>query len=164
MSTAQQPTVNLKSCRSRMTSIAASLTLSTNGLSHVPLKESGNDFKFIAGDATYCCPSLIADFLSPKIAQIHSIDDTIVSFAISAKDVKGDFSSIMGLGRGQPVVLTESNRTLLESVCKDLLSVELYEKILQATEGTISVDNVASRMKSVAEMRDRYEGEAEFAG
>jgi hypothetical protein len=66
-----------------------SLSLSTNGLSHIPIKESTIDFKFIVGDATYCCPSWIADFISPKIAVLHSIDNTVMSFRLKHMTAEG---------------------------------------------------------------------------
>jgi hypothetical protein len=64
--------------------------LSTKGLQNVPMTQLRCDFEFIVGAKTYLCPALIADFLSPRIAQIHVADDTISSFKVEMRD-EGDF-------------------------------------------------------------------------
>jgi hypothetical protein len=141
---------------------STSLTLSTNGLSHVPIKESRNDFEFIVGDATYRCPSLIADFISPKIAALHSIDDTIMSFLIETNDSGGYFGSIVELGRGKSIVLTESNWKIVGSISKELGNMEIYEQILRVIEGELSIDNVVKRMNSLSDICANYENEVRF--
>jgi hypothetical protein len=146
-----------------MTLASTLLSLSTNGLSHVPIKESRNDFKFIVGDATYRCPSLIADFISPKIAALHSIDDTIMSFLIETDDSGGYFGSIVELGRGKSIVLTELNWKIVGSMSKELGNMEIYEQILRVVEGELSIDNVVKRMNSLSEICANYENEVQFA-
>jgi hypothetical protein len=137
--------------------------LSINGLSHVPFKESRNDFEFIVGDTTYRCPSLIADFISPKIAALHSIDDTMKSFSIETADKNGYFESIVGLGRGQAVVVTERNCKIIVSISKELGNMEIYKQILKVIEGDISIENVVERMNNLSEICCNYASEIEFA-
>jgi hypothetical protein len=79
----------------------ASFALSANGLAHIPFKESRNDFEFIVGDAIYRCPSLIADFLFPRIASLHSIDHTMTSFVIETADHDHKFAEFLSLGHEQ---------------------------------------------------------------
>jgi hypothetical protein len=141
---------------------ATSLTLSTEGLSRVPVSGSRSDFEFIVGEATYRCPSVIADFLSPVIADLHSMNETISHFVIDTKNSQSDFNSFFGLAHELPVIVTESNREFLESVCKELLNAELYEKITKAVGGELSVANVASRVKCLKEFGGNYKEEIEF--
>jgi hypothetical protein len=110
-----------------MLTTSKSVLLSTKGLAHVPIKESRNDFEFIVGDATYRCPSLIADFISPKIAALRSIDDTITNCFIERNDSRACFGSFVELGRGESIVLTESNFKIVGSISKELGNMEIYE-------------------------------------
>jgi hypothetical protein len=140
----------------------ASLTLSTKGLSHVPVRDWRNNFEFIVGEAIYRCPSVIEDFLSQKISDLHSMDDTISRFVIATKDSKSDFKFFLGLGRGQPVIVTESNRMFFESICKEFSNVELYQKMTKAVGGELSVANIVSQANCLKEIGSNYEEETEF--
>jgi hypothetical protein len=46
------------------------LKLSVHGLANIPMIESGNDFEFVFAESDYRCPSIVAGFLSPKIADL----------------------------------------------------------------------------------------------
>jgi hypothetical protein len=87
------------------------LVLSAKGLAHIPESESRNDFEFIIGNSRYRCPSLIADFLSPLLCRLHSVDETGRSFRISTKDEYSQFSDFLNLGRGFPLFVNASNRS-----------------------------------------------------
>jgi hypothetical protein len=56
---------------------AATFAISAKGLANVPISDARNDFGFVVGDMTYKCPSLIADFLSPRVAKLHLVHETI---------------------------------------------------------------------------------------
>jgi len=107
----------------------ASVALSARGLSQVPANESSNDFTFLVGDATYRCPTFVADFLSPRIAELHSVDDSIRTFSIETNDAHGLFADFLSLGRGESLALTESNRAFYISIAKELRNRELCEGI-----------------------------------
>jgi hypothetical protein len=69
--------------------MTASFQLSSTRLANVPIEESRNDFEFIVGDTTYRCPSFIADFLSPRMAALHTIPCAPTKYreTISARSV-----------------------------------------------------------------------------
>jgi hypothetical protein len=142
---------------------SSSLSLSTKGLANVPINESRNDFEFVVGDTTYHCPSLIADFLSPRIAQLHSIDDTISRIVIEIKDKETEFGAFISLRRGQSLLLTESNRNFHLSVSKELCNYEVYDYIFRLAEGDISISNVIDRIKIYSEIGSNCETEIGFA-
>jgi hypothetical protein len=91
--------------------------LSARGLANIPESESRNDFEFIVGNSRHRCSSFIADFLSPLLCRLHSIDETIRSFRISTKDSLSQFGDFLKLGRGFPLSITDSNREFLVSIC-----------------------------------------------
>jgi hypothetical protein len=142
--------------------MAASFALSSTGLANVPVKESRNDFEFIVGDATYRCPSLIADFFSRRIPALHALDDTISSFVIEAKDGQNSFSNLLSLGHGQRLCVTETDQRFLLSISRELGNSEVYSHILKAVEGDISMENVVGRINLLEEMSADYASEVEF--
>jgi hypothetical protein len=139
-----------------------SFSLSTKGLANIPIMESRNDFEFVVGDATYRCPSLIADFLSPHIAQLHSIDDTISRIVIETHEKDNEFGAFVSLGCGQPLLLMESNYNFYLSISKELCNYEVYDHIFRLTEGDISISNVIDRIKIYSEIGSNCETEIGF--
>jgi hypothetical protein len=137
--------------------------LSSDGLGQVPVRDSMNDFEFIVGVATYCCPSFVADFLSPRIASLHASDDTVSSFVIETEDRSHIFPEFLSLGRGRRLTLTDANRPFLSSIARELENSELYGHVLKSAEGDISIENVIRRMKMLDEMSANYAPEIEFA-
>jgi hypothetical protein len=68
--------------------------LSAKGLANIPRRV--DDFTFLVGSRRYHCPSLIAEFLSPRVSELHGIDDTVREFCVEvdaedARDVFGAF-------------------------------------------------------------------------
>jgi hypothetical protein len=141
----------------------AAFSLTTRGLSHVPMRESSGDFSFIVGGSTYRCPSLIAEFLSPRIAKLRSVDETITNFRIKTRDKGGHFSEFVSLGRREPLLLNESNRSFHLSVSKELGNSELYLFIEGGRGDTLSIENVVQRLKRRAEIGLKYDHEVQFA-
>jgi hypothetical protein len=77
-------------------------SLPTKGLRKFPVDDSENDIEFMVGDTIYGCPCFIADFLSPRIANLHSIHDTINSFIIDTEGKRTIFPSAFGLVEANP--------------------------------------------------------------
>jgi hypothetical protein len=136
--------------------------LSTKGLANIPESESRNDFEFIVGNSHYRCPSLIADFLSPLLCRLHSVDETIRSFRISTKDNDSQFGDFVRLGRGFPFFVTDSNRSFLISVCAELENRELHKFLIVSSGGEVSSSNVVERMNSLERLGDDLDSEIAF--
>jgi hypothetical protein len=94
--------------------------LSARGLANIPESESRNDFEFIVCNSHYHSPSFVADFLSPLLCRLHSVNATIRNFPISAKDNLSQFGGFLKLGRGFPLSITDSNREFLTLICAEL--------------------------------------------
>jgi hypothetical protein len=142
--------------------VSASLSVSTKGLSRVPIKESADNFEFIVGDVHHHCPSWVADFLSPRIAAIHAIAGTLLSCAVETVDREGHFGGFVGLGRGVPLVLTESNHDFCLSISAELRNGELGRTLFDIIEGNISVENVVRQIQSLVAMGATVQAEIWF--
>jgi hypothetical protein len=111
--------------------------LSTRGLSNLPRLKERNDFDFIVGQEHYVCPSLIADFLSPHLANLHQIDPSISRIAIKTKDDSNNFGQFLNVGFGVPLSVNDSNSLFLRSLCVELGNSELYAMIIKQTPSTV---------------------------
>jgi hypothetical protein len=120
--------------------------LSVNGLANIPIIPVRNDFEFIVGESHYPCASFLADFLSPKIARLHSVDPTIDKFIVSTKDSNGDFKSFISLGRGEEIRLHPTNRDFFSKLSFELGNCELYSLISDETENETTLANAISRL------------------
>ena len=47
------------------------IKLSSRGLSNIPVELYDHEFQFVAGACVYKCSSIVAEFLSPRIARIR---------------------------------------------------------------------------------------------
>jgi hypothetical protein len=141
----------------------AQFVLSARGLATIPVSESRNDFEFIVGDNHYFCSSFVADFLSPLICRLHSADETVSSFRISAKDDHSEFGQFLSLGRGSVLMVTGSNFLFLTAVCEELENLELHEFLVQTVKGDVSCLNIVGRINSLERIWGEYIAEISFA-
>jgi hypothetical protein len=85
-----------------------------------------NDFTYIVNGHRHGCPWFVADFLSPKVARLHSVDPTIGEMIVEIEDLSDQFEQFLGLGRGSGLVITDTNRAFFSSIACDLCNAELY--------------------------------------
>jgi hypothetical protein len=113
------------------------MRLSSKGLSRVQTREfpSDSEFTFIVGGSKYPCSPFFADFLSPRIAQIHLIDPTVDTFTISTPDSKTDFSVFLALAMGRTVTFDSSELEFLTVVCQELGNEEVSELVFECVGG-----------------------------
>jgi hypothetical protein len=138
------------------------LSLSAKGLSNLPRSDSKDDFEFIVGDFSYRCPSLVADFLSPRIARMHHADESISEFAIETPDDGPHFPEFLKLGFGGALSVTPSNRRFLLSIGCELGNCEVYETILGQIECDMSTGNVLNRVEVLSRVGANIANEIEF--
>jgi hypothetical protein len=103
-----------------------SLTLSMKGMMNITSSRAENDFTFIVGEHRHRCPWFIADFLSPKIGRLHSIDPCMNEMIIETADRSNAFSAFLALGRGSRIEVTDANRSFLNSIARELCNPEVY--------------------------------------
>jgi hypothetical protein len=107
---------------------AASLVkrLSSERLGRIPFGAYWVPFEFVVGDVTFSCHRFIADFLSPKIGEMHSIDPNCSSYNVTLPDPHGFFPSVLGLALGKAVDINETNCDFISEVAQELENIELY--------------------------------------
>jgi hypothetical protein len=71
------------------------ICLSGKGLKNIRMKEYENDFTFIVGGFHHSCLRFVAQFISPRVSRLHSIDDVISTLEIAVDDRGGEFSQLL---------------------------------------------------------------------
>jgi hypothetical protein len=122
------------------------VTLSSRGLSNFLSGQVGDDFQFIVGELSYPCSWIVADFLSPVVAQNHALDSSLLTHVVSTPDPDTQFEAFMALGYGYNLVVTDENRDFLLELTRELGNSELYFSILKQTESDIlsHIDTLAN--------------------
>lgn len=102
------------------------ITLSTNGLKNINFSDYQNQFTFIVNGKSFKCSRIIADFLSPKVAQLHFTDISASKLIIDTQTKTGNFEQILNLAFGGEIVVNEINRDFLEEVSNQLENEEIF--------------------------------------
>ena len=75
----------MKSVKKQMeVSFDVDLKLSSNGFKNFPFELHEGDFEFIVGNQIYKCNSIVAEFLSPKISKLRSLDPSFSRYELEA--------------------------------------------------------------------------------
>jgi hypothetical protein len=107
------------------------LSLSAKGLQRLEDGHIKKDFAFIVGGERYCCPCLIAEFLSPRVASERSQDITIQEFSLETEDPDHYFPILLSLAYGRKVSVNSEAKTFIRSVSAELLNGELFESTFE---------------------------------
>jgi hypothetical protein len=113
-------------------------------------REGFNDFVFIVGEFHYRCNSLLADFLSPRIADLHTLDAAISEFVIETKDPDADFEVFLSLADGKEVTVELSNFSFFVALSEELLNDELRLQLFEESAEEGSVRQRFLRLTSIA--------------
>jgi hypothetical protein len=127
-----------------MSESIGTFALSSRGLMNIPKRQDLDDFEFIVGNSRYRCPWFIADFLSPRVGQLHSIDNTHCEFIVKTSDVNGDFSKFISLGRGERVEIDSGLGSFFETLGEEFLNEELMNFVSSQVE--LITENVVGRL------------------
>jgi hypothetical protein len=122
------------------------VSLSAKGMQQVRGVSHENDFDFIVGDQRYSCPSFIAEFLSPRISALRSQDITIDYFSIQTEDPIHCFPSLLSIGFGREVSLSDTELASVRPICGELWNHELFESTLKRHEEIGQSDEAKARL------------------
>jgi hypothetical protein len=105
-----------------VTNVPVRVSLSARGLASIQFRDDANDFEFIVGESgsRHRCPWFIADFLSPRIAALHAVDNMICSYRVETDDERGEFANFISLGRGDAVSIDLTTREFYELLGEEL--------------------------------------------
>jgi hypothetical protein len=135
---------------------------STRGLANINFEQHSRDFEFRVGGRSHSCSSFVAEFLSPKISQLRAADLTIDSFQVCAEDKSGMFEQVLSLGRGDELVVNQSNQDFLIEVFKQLRNSELYFMTSGDLDSGLTVTNVADQLKMKRSLNANVSNELDF--
>jgi hypothetical protein len=141
----------------------ARIRLSSAGLGNIQRELYLSHFTFLISGRKFVCPSFIAEFLSPRVSRMRTTDSTIQEFAIDVDDPTNEFSKVFGLGEGLDMVVTNSNRNVVKSICSKLGNRELLESISDIFEKELNSDNVLARLMFLTDNDLVCETEVDFA-
>jgi hypothetical protein len=128
--------------------------LSAKGLKNIQMNEYENDFTFIVGGFRHSCPRFVAQFISPRVSRLHSIDDTISTLEIAVEDNGRNFSQLLsGL-----IDISSSTKIFLISISAALENTELYLSV----QDELSVCNIIDRLLCLSSFGSDVSVELEF--
>jgi uncharacterized protein YifE (UPF0438 family) len=139
-----------------MSSHQTRLSLSVKGLQRLEGGHIEKEFAFVIDGNRYCCPCLLAEFLSPRVAALRSQDVTVREFSLETKDPNGYFGTVLSLAYGREVSVNDEEKRFVRSVRAELKASELFEATLDG--GEIKGDE----MKARVEFLSRTDGDCEF--
>jgi hypothetical protein len=138
------------------------ICLTTQGLRYVSLSHYSHDFRFIVDGRDHWCPSLLAQFLSPRIARQCFVDASVSSFELSVSDPLSNFAAVLAVGAGVPLRVNRNNHLFFAELAQEFENAELYLLVEEAFNRDITVDNVYDRYKFRKGMNLSYTSELEF--
>lgn len=130
--------------------------LSSSGLKNIIFKNTKSfddteDFRFIFGDEELKTNYLFAEFISPRVSQIHQIDPTINY--INMKSIKRIDKSILKcvdeLSRGNSIEVTKENIDGLQQISIVLGNAELFSKINELFDGQNEEEQIEKTLLSL---------------
>jgi hypothetical protein len=106
-------------------------------------------FAFHFSSKSYRCASLLAAFISPRIARYHMNDPTLSEYQMNTVNNTDIFENVLKLSGGYSVDIEENETAFLLSICQalenDELSLLLFDKVIGTS--SLSVDNMYSRFR-----------------
>jgi hypothetical protein len=107
-----------------------SLALSWSGMKNINVNDARPDFVFVVDGVRYDCPRLVAQFLSPTVCFLHSVDVSNPEYMIGTKDPNDQFQLFLSLGQGSSIQVASANYPFFLSVARELSNSDLYTRIL----------------------------------
>ena len=127
-------------------SVESHIQLKKSAMLNIPFNLYEKDFIFIVNGQEFRTSRFIADLLSPKIIQLHSIDPTCNNFIISTQE-SGDFSIFLNLINFDPNIIQETDLPFLSEVIK-ILDTNTIDINIPEDNYTLTIDNVFEKLEN----------------
>jgi hypothetical protein len=131
-------------------------------LTNVVIRDSYGDFTFIIGNHRYRCSLSLAQFLSPRVAKLHSVDDTVDEIRIGVEDPDELVGVVLEAARGDSITIDSAHRLMFLAICAVLWNSELYESIYGQLGSEVMMENVIDRLRFLWATRCDISTEFEF--
>jgi hypothetical protein len=134
--------------------------LSVRGLANAEVRDWSDDFTFIIGDHRYRCGSSSAQFFSPRVSKLHSIDNTIDEIGIDVEDEL--FGSVSEAAKGSSLAVDSDHRGTFVTIYAALWNSEFYESVCGQLSDEVTMENVVDRIRFLSATRCNISAEVEF--
>jgi hypothetical protein len=119
--------------------------LSSSGMANITKSRIGNDFTFIIGGRRHNCPWFVAEFLSPKVGCLHSVNATVGEIHIEVYDVRNDFESIISVVFGSNLFMTREPHSVFLSIACELNNWKLYFPIGDVMQNNVIISEFCQK-------------------
>jgi hypothetical protein len=89
---------------------------------------------------------VVSDFLSPRVARLHSVDPSVLDYFVETLDPHHQFKSFRFLGSGSVPIANEGRSGFLLSVSRELGNSELYFAILDHVQGELTLSKALNQV------------------
>jgi hypothetical protein len=137
--------------------------LLSRGLANVAVRDWSDDFTFIIGDRRYQCRSSVAQFLSPLVSKLHSIDATISELRLGIEDPERLFGSVLETGKGNSIAVDSTHRQTFAGICAAPWNSELYRSFDPELGDEIAMENAIDRLGFLSGFNTRRNRDAYLA-
>lgn len=133
------------------------IVLSSAGLRRISQDRMPKDFTFIVNGTHYMWNSVLAEYLSPRVAENRDADPTCCELVIDIDEtdeerLQSTFKSLLNLSVGVATPVTSENKSLILNLAWELGNMEILEQMmdeiianmLRSDEGSDSVWRSAS--------------------
>ena len=121
------------------------LMLTCKGMSSVNWNSSDSDFEFVFGeDRVYSVHSVMAEFLSPKVAHIRKGDPFCNFYTLKDSEMFNAFESLVfSLRSGEPLRIEQSQLVSILRLSQELENTELFSSLVaMLTPNTMTLEEV----------------------
>jgi hypothetical protein len=136
--------------------------LSARGLANVAVPNWSDHFTFIVGDHHYRCPSSIAQFLSLRVSELHSIDATISELKLEVENRGELFGSGLRAAGGGSIAVDSAHWQTFAAICVALPNSELYRCVCPGFGAEVTMENVVDRLRFLSTTQCDISTEIEF--
>jgi hypothetical protein len=112
----------------------SAVKLNSSEMENITKTRMENDFTFVVDGRRHSCPWFVAEFLSPKIGRLHSVDVTVNEINIEVEDVNTEFCSLLSLRFGSSLSVTDDNCLFLLSIAREMNNWELCFSVHDVSE------------------------------
>jgi hypothetical protein len=136
------------------TSTSRKYSLSAIGLQRIEKNNYEKDFVFLVGDKEYRCPTIIADYLSPRVSSLRSQDETLSEFRLQTEDPEGCFERVLSIGYGHEVEFRAEETTFVRAIFQELLNYDLFQLTDERVEGEFEKEELVPRLEFLSEVQE----------
>jgi hypothetical protein len=136
--------------------------LSARGLGNVAVQDWSDVFTFVIGGHRYECQPSVAEFLSPRVAELHSFDPTMSELILEVEDGDALFGSVLEAAKGGSIAVDSAHQRTFVAICDAIWNSELCESVSGQLCDRVTMENAVDRLRFLSATRCDISAELEF--